>query len=170
VALALAGSVPLLWGTSPVAAVAATRFAAQLADNAKYPAVPMPAFDAGHGQLPALDGVFGLRHGGDADGLEDFFRDRVEDPVESPKLRLVLLRDVVEQPLIAARATATLDIMGERGLPVTVIDAEGTSPLERLAGLVAFGDYVSAYLALLLGLDPTPVPFASDLADRILVT
>ncbi|MFL6139045.1 MAG: SIS domain-containing protein [Frankiaceae bacterium] len=171
-ALALAGSVPLLWGTSPIAAVAAARFASQLADNAKYPAVTMPAYDAGHGQLPALDGAFGTRSSGEDDvgTLDSFFRDRVEDPLDATRLRLVLLRDVVEQQLIAARAQATLDIVAERGLPVTVMTAEGTSPLTRLAGLVGFGDYVSVYLALLLGIDPTPVPFAGDLADRILVT
>lgn len=169
-AYALAGSVPLLWGTSPVAAVAAARFASQLADNAKYPAVTMPAFDAGHGQLPALDGVFGLRAGSPDDALGDFFRDRVDEPVQTPRMRLVLLRDVVELPLISARADATLDILSERGLPSTVLTAEGTSPLARLASLVGFADYVSVYLGLLLGLDPTPVPFAVDLADRILVT
>jgi glucose/mannose-6-phosphate isomerase len=169
-ALALAGSVPLLWGTSPIASVAAARFANQLADNAKYPAVTMPAFDAGHGQLPSLDGVFGMRAGGDGDALDDFFRDRIDDPYEAVRVRLVLLRDVVEQPLIAARAQATLDIVAERGLPLTLLTAEGTSPLTRLASLVGFADYVSVYLALLLGVDPTPVPFASDLADRILVT
>jgi glucose/mannose-6-phosphate isomerase len=170
-ALAIAGSVPLLWGTSQIAAVAVTRFANQLADNAKYPAVTMPAYDVGHGQLPALDGVFGSRPGDDADALDDFFRDRVDDPLpQTPALRPVLLRDVVEQPLISARVSATIDILAERGVASTVIESVEGPPLARLVDLVVMGDYTSTYLALLLGQDPTPVPFASDLADRVLVT
>ena len=188
IALEIAGSMPLLWGTSQIAAVAVARFANQLADNAKYPAVTMPAHDAGHGQLPALDGVFGVRQqvgfaGGDDDPepdpvadpvtdpvTDDFFRDRVDDPLPEPRLRPVLFRDAVEQPLISARAQATLDILTERGLGSTLIPSPEGPPLARLAGLVAMGDYASVYLALLLGHDPTPVPFASDLADRVLVT
>ncbi len=38
------GTLPMIWGTSPLAGVAASRFAAQLSENAKYPAV--------HGVLP----------------------------------------------------------------------------------------------------------------------
>ena len=167
-ALDLAGTLPLLWGTSPVGGIAVARFAAQLADNAKYPAVTMPAYDAGHGELPALDGPFGVRPGEERD-LDDFFRDRVGDSGErATKLRVVLLRDAEEQPLIAARAQAASDIVEGRGLALTTVTAEGASPLERLASLVGFTDYVSVYLALLLRIDPTPVPFAGDLAERVL--
>jgi glucose/mannose-6-phosphate isomerase len=38
-ALDLAGTLPMIWGTSPLAGVAAYRFACQLNENAKYPAV-----------------------------------------------------------------------------------------------------------------------------------
>jgi hypothetical protein len=82
----------------------------------------------------------------------------------------VLLRDIVEQPLISARVAATIDILAERGVASTVIESVEGPPLARLVDLVVMGDYTSTYLALLLGQDPTPVPFASDLADRVLVT
>ena len=39
-ALDLAGSIPVLWGSSPMATVAARRFADTLAANARYPASP----------------------------------------------------------------------------------------------------------------------------------
>jgi len=37
------------------------------------------------------------------------------------------------------------------------VQAEGESMLEQLLWLVAMGDFVSLYLALLNGLNPTPV-------------
>ena len=36
-----------------------------------------------------------------------------------------------------------------------------------LFSLVMLGDYVSTYLALLRGVDPTPVPVLSSLKDRL---
>ncbi len=43
-----------------------------------------------------------------------------------------------------------------------VVQAKGDSALEHLLWLVAFGDFVSLYLALLNGLNPAPV----DLVEK----
>lgn len=43
------------------------------------------------------------------------------------------------------------------GVGTEVVAARGDSPLGRLFSLVQLGDYVSCYLALLYGVDPTPV-------------
>jgi len=58
-ALDLAGALPLVWGTSALSGVAARRFAAQLSDNAKYPAIVGVLPEVAHNQIAAFDGPFG---------------------------------------------------------------------------------------------------------------
>ena len=57
-ALELAGTLPMIWGSSPLTGVAATRFACQLNENAKYPAVTGVLPEANHNQVVAFDGPF----------------------------------------------------------------------------------------------------------------
>ena len=57
-ALSLQGSLPVVWGSSPLAGVAAYRFACQLNENSKYPAVWGVLPEAGHNQVVAFDGPF----------------------------------------------------------------------------------------------------------------
>jgi glucose/mannose-6-phosphate isomerase len=161
-AVDLAGSIPLIWGTSPLTGVVADRFAAQLATNAKYPAIAGELPEASHGQVLTLDGAF-AHAGADED---DFFRDRVDEP-ETTRLRLVIIRDTEEHPQVTRRREVSTQLADERGVPVTQLTAQGEHPLERLAGLIAHVDYASVYLALALGADPTPVPAIQELKVRI---
>ena len=57
-ALDLVGTLPVVWGTSVLSGVAARRFAAQLSDNAKYPAIVGLLPEAVHNQIAAFDGPF----------------------------------------------------------------------------------------------------------------
>jgi Bacterial phospho-glucose isomerase C-terminal SIS domain len=43
----------------------------------------------------------------------------------------------------------------DRGVAVSELTSVGTQPLERVATLTALSDFVSVYLALALGVDPT---------------
>lgn len=161
----LVGSVPMIWGTSPLAAVVAYRFSCQLAENGKYPSIYSGLPEANHNQVVAFEGWFGGR--GSASELDDFFRDRVEDPLGPPKLRLVVLRDSEEHPQTARRREASIRLAAERGVPLSEIPAEGRSPLTRLASLIAITDYASVYLALAYGVDPTPVEIIQRLKAEI---
>ncbi|GAA4512937.1 SIS domain-containing protein [Actinoallomurus oryzae] len=163
-ALEIAGSIPVIWGTSPLTGMVARRFAAQLATDAKYPAIPGELPEAAHGQVVVFDGPF-TSAGGSA-GEEDFFRDRVDEP-ETTRLRLVVVRDTEEHPQVTRRWQASVELAAERGVPVTELVARGEHPLERLAGLTAHVDYASVYLALALGTDPTPLPAIQELKVRI---
>ena len=171
-AVELAGGLPLVWGTPPVGGLAAARLAAQLTRNAKLPALAGVLPEALHTVLGCFDGVFGagLPAAPPVDPLEALFADRVDDEVEpaDPQLRLVLLRDNRELPAIAARAEAAAELAVERGIHVTSLLAEGDSPLERFASLVALGDYASVYLALLEGVDPSDDGAMSELSARLL--
>ena len=76
-ALELAGTLPYVWGASEVASVAAARTAAQLAENAKYPAVHGALPEVHHNQVVVMAGAFGALASDGAD--DDIFRDRVDD-------------------------------------------------------------------------------------------
>lgn len=158
----LVGTVPMIWGNSPSAAVAAYRFSCQLAENGKYPSIAGGLPEANHNQVVAFDGWFGA----DAEP-GDIFRDRVEDPLGPPRLRLVVLRDTEEHPQTARRREASARLAAERGVPLSEIPAEGATPLERLASLIAVTDYASVYLALAYGIDPTPVEIIERLKSEI---
>jgi glucose/mannose-6-phosphate isomerase len=153
-ALELTGMLPMIWGAGTTGGVAAYRFGCQLAENAKRPAVVGQLPEAHHNQVVA----FGGRLAGGAGSDDDLFRDRVED--EQPlrlRLRLVLLHDDDADETVAARVAVSEQIAHEHGVPVTSLRSEGEGPLERFASLVGLVDYATVYLALLEGIDPTPV-------------
>ena len=164
-ALELAGAVPVVWGTSPLAGVAAYRMACQLNENAKVPATWGVLPEANHNQVVAFDGPFA---GAPAPSDDDFFRDRESDGDEAQRaLHLVLLRDAEEHPQVARRADVSAELARERGIPVTTVQAQGSSSFERIAELVGLGDWATVYLALAQGLDPTPVDAITALKQRI---
>ena len=68
---------------------------------------------------------------------------------------------------MARRADVTERLARERGVPVQVLRAEGAAPFERLARLVALGDFSSTYLAVAQGIDPTPVDAITALKAAI---
>ena len=163
VALDLMGDVPLVWGTSPLAGTAAYRFCCQLNENAKYPGVYGELPEAAHNQVMAFDGFFA--GGGAAADPDDFFRDRADEAEHG--LHLVVLRDTEEHPQVAKAREAAVDLARARGVAVTELGAEGDHPLERIASLIALADYITVYLAIALGVDPTPVSAIQELKARI---
>ncbi len=163
-ALDLQGRLPVLWGTSPLAGAVAYRFACQLNENAKVPAVWGVLPEANHNQVVAFDGPFA---GAGSPGGDDLFRDRGDDEDQESRLSLVLLRDLEEHPQVTRRADVSAELARERDVPVVQLQAEGSSPLARFASLIGLTDYASTYLALAQGLDPTPVDAITALKERI---
>ena len=169
-ALGLAGSIPIVWGSSPLATVAARRFADTLAANARYPVMAGALGEAGRGRVGLLDGVFG----GLAESQHDIFADPDEDDDTRTRLRLVVMRDgglnpedEADEPVAVEerRADAVVTLAERRGVRCDVITAEGGSALERLASLVAVPDFASLYLALAHGLDPMAVPAINEMKE-----
>ena len=160
-ALELSGSLPMVWGAGQIGGVAALRTVCQLAENAKYPAVPGVLSEAHHNQVVTFDGAFA----GAGTGGEDIFRDRV-DEAAGVRLRLVLLRDD-DGDTSTRRARISSDVAEARSVPTTVLTAEGASPVERLASLVCLTDFATAYLAVLQGIDPSPVAPIDEVKHRL---
>ncbi len=153
VALQLAGSLPVVWGSSGLADVAARRFADMLAASARYPAVTGGFDDLWPGGLGALDGPFGAGGVTPHPAEDDLFRDRVDEP-QPVRARLVMVRDADPEVAAVRRLSQVDDLIERRGLPVTECAAEEAPPLLRLAQLIGVLDFAASYLAMLYGIDP----------------
>jgi hypothetical protein len=179
-ALDLANSIPIVWGSSPLATVAARRVGDMLSANSRYPVVAGSLGEAGRGRVGLIDGIYG----GLAESERDIFADEDdEDDGDNhnnadsgvTRLRVLLLRDgglvdenaAVGEPSAVEerRADAVVELAARRGVRCGVIQAEGGSPLERLASLISVPDFASVYLALAHGLDPTAVPAVDEMKE-----
>jgi len=141
----LVGTLPMIWGSSDLAGIAAYRLLCQLAENAKYPSVNGVLPEALHNQVVTFSAPRSA-------GLP---------------IRLVLLRDTVEQPQVAIAADEAEALAQESGVRVSRLTAVGEHPLERMASLCAIGDFASVYLGLLGGVDPTPISPIETLKARV---
>lgn len=70
---------------------------------------------------------------------------------------LILLRDEEDTVRVQKRIEITKSLIGANLGGVNEMVSRGKSRLTRLFSLIYFGDFLSVYLAILLGIDPTPV-------------
>jgi glucose/mannose-6-phosphate isomerase len=133
----------LVWAPEGIGETAALRWKNQLNENAKVPAFV--------GTLPELD----------HNEIEGWSAGRGEG------FALVVLRPAHEAGWVARRVAATLAALGGSGVDVREVRGREGSPMTRLFSLIALGDYVSVYLAILRGVDPTPVPVLTKLKDDL---
>ncbi|HEX4834562.1 MAG TPA: SIS domain-containing protein [Trebonia sp.] len=185
-ALDLVGTLPVIWGGSPLAAAAARRFVSQLAANAKYPALPglLPAI--GRDQVAVFDGPFAPRPEPDFPSVEDPLAGEFPDSLESLDsldsldmlgsldgpdggslvLRLVLIADEEDElaPVTASRR-ASASLANARGIDVSELAMDGEHSLRKLAGVVQLADYASVYLGIAGGIDPLAIAAIGDLKD-----
>ena len=193
-ALDLVGAIPMVWGTSVLSGVAARRFASQLNENAKYPAIAGVLPEAAHNQVAAFDGPFAPRSSRlSAPSRLEQGRPEPESPLTSPDdaadigglpgwdldyeeteqasgftaLRLVLIADPGENPRVGAQRAAVTELAGQRGVGMSELAMDGEHPLVRLAGVVQLTDYASVYLAIASGIDPGQTVAIQDLQTRI---
>jgi glucose/mannose-6-phosphate isomerase len=130
----LEGRLTVVYGGGPTRPVA-RRWKGQINENAKAPAF--------FNELPELD-------------HNEIMGWTSLPQVTSATLALFLL-DEGEEDLLSRRAELTSREYRALGVATELVSARGDSRLARLFSLVQLGDYVSCYLALLYGVDPTPV-------------
>jgi len=141
VARAIRGKIAVVYGAPPYGPVA-VRWKTQLNENAKVHAFAAALPEAGHNELVGWSG----------------------DP--APRRFLpVLLRDPQEDRDAAARLNAIRGIIDRRA-NVREIRDDGETVFARVLGSLLLGDYVSLYVALLLGRDPTPTLPIQELKRR----
>jgi glucose/mannose-6-phosphate isomerase len=185
-ALDLVGALPMVWGTSVLSGVAAQRFASQLNENAKYPAIAGVLPEAAHNQVAAFDGPFAPR----STRLSARAPEEPGSPMTSPDdvadipgwdmdyeetepasgftaLRLVLITDPDEDQRVGAQRAAVTELAGQRAVGMSELAMDGEHPLVRLAGVIQLTDYASVYLAIASGIDPGQTVAIQDLQARI---
>jgi len=192
-ALDLVGALPVVWGTSLLSGVAARRFASQLSENAKYPAIVGVLPAAAHSQIAAFDGPFtqgahpSTRGAGEA-AEPPPAQQAAEDMADLPDLsswdldygeaqqgtvsgftplRLVLIGDPGEDQRIAAQQAAVTELAAQRGMGISELAMDGEHPLARLAGVIQLADYASVYLGIASGIDPGQTEVIRALQARI---
>ncbi|MGI8716871.1 MAG: SIS domain-containing protein [Lapillicoccus sp.] len=171
----LADGVPVLLGDGPLTGVAACRAACMVARTARIPATWGELPDAASQIVACFGGPFtdgGASASAGPRGAADIFADPFLDGPPSPRLRLLMLRDVTPeagtaQAIVARQlADALVQTAQHAGVRVSEHVTDPGHPLERLAGHIALTDFAATYLALGLGMDPALSPHVADLRDR----
>jgi glucose/mannose-6-phosphate isomerase len=71
---------------------------------------------------------------------------------------VIFIRDIDEEPVeIESRIDITKGIMERAGLIIFDLKVQGKSTLAKMLSTVVVGDFISVYLAVIRGVDPTPV-------------
>jgi glucose/mannose-6-phosphate isomerase len=139
--------IPVIWGAGLLAPVA-RRWKTQLNENSKTNAY----FEA----LPELN------HNAVAGILAP------EELMARHKFQIVqLVSAEYDHPRVALRHQATEQLLREAGIITEVVKARGSSRLTQQFNLIQFGDYVSYYLAMGYGVDPTPIPPIKMLKEKL---
>ncbi len=142
-AIALADSIPLVWGGSVLAARAARRVAECLRRSSGRAAL---AADAEH-LLPVLA----------ATGVRDVFADPFADPAgdaaagSDPRPMLVILDDGSDAPSVREHRGRLIHAAGQHGVRVETVASDAADEVARYASLLATGTYAAAYLSVGLG-------------------
>jgi len=146
VARLIGRTIPLVYGSEGLTAVAARRWKTQINENAKTPAFFAVQPELSHNE------VAGWGQHGD---------------VTRQVLSLVTLRHAGEHPQVARRFDLVVDAIDEVMAQVIPVWAEGADDLGRFFDLTLFGDLVSLHMAGREGTDPGPVPALGDVESAL---
>jgi glucose/mannose-6-phosphate isomerase len=78
-------------------------------------------------------------------------------PEVKERVFVVLLHSSLFNPRNQLRYEATTQLLAKAKIKHQIVEATGASPLAQVMSLILFGDYTSFYLAILNGIDPTPL-------------
>jgi glucose/mannose-6-phosphate isomerase len=131
---ALVGRLPIVEAAGFLAPVA-RRWKAQINENSKSSALAEELPEATHNAVV---------------GYEQ------PEPIRE-NLYVVFLASPLDHPRNARRASVSTQLLAASGIDYQVVPVAGEGRLGQAWSAIALGDYVSAYLALLYGIDPTPV-------------
>jgi len=143
VARALDGTIPMIAGsylTGPIA----YRWKTQINENAKVPAFSHELPELDYNEIAGWAGAGGLG-----------------------RFTAVFLDDCDIHPRVKTRIELTEQIVAETAEQTFRLETRGQTSIERVVSLVLLGDLVSCYMAILRGLDPSPVPAIDALEDAL---
>lgn len=145
IALRLVDKLPVIYGVVGTTETVATRWKGQINENAKAPAVWNQFPELNHNEIVGFEYP--------ADLLK--------------RMEIVILRDRDDHPRIQQRIDITKGVIAPQVAGIIEVESRGESALARTFSLTYIGDYVSYYLALLNGADPTPVKMIDHLKNEL---
>jgi glucose/mannose-6-phosphate isomerase len=138
------GTVPTVYGFGFYRAVA-QRFKTQFNENSKNPAKWEAFPELNHNEIVGW-----------------------EEAKEFAKcFSAILIRDAEELKEISQRIEFTKEIISKEAIKLFEVWSTGKSRLAKMSSVICVGDFTSVYLALLRGIDPTPVRTIVLLKERL---
>ena len=80
---------------------------------------------------------------------------------------VLLFDSELYEPVIRKRLDLTEEEFEKQGYKVTKVKAETATEMSQVWECIAFGEFVSFYLAMLLKIDPTPIPWVDYFKERM---
>jgi len=145
VALKLFNKFTVIYSASVHFDICATRFRGQLAENAKALSSSHLFPEMNHNEIVGWQNP------------DKLFKN----------FAVVMLRDKGMHPRVAKRMDITANILKEQGVGLIEIWSRGEDLLSRIFSLIYIGDFISYYLAILYGIDPTPVDRVTYLKNQL---
>jgi glucose/mannose-6-phosphate isomerase len=143
-ALAIEGTIPSVYGFGIFRAVA-QRFKTQINENSKNPAKWEFFPELNHNEIVGWEA---------AKEFAEF-------------LSVIFIRDSQEPEEIRQRIEVTKEIIRRETSRLFEVWSKGESTLAKMASVICIGDFTSVYLAVLRGIDPTPVRTIDVLKKRL---
>jgi glucose/mannose-6-phosphate isomerase len=144
-AMKLHGKIPIIYSGPDRFDAVGTRWKGQICENAEMPAFCNVFPEFNHNELVGWNILGDFR-----------------------KLAIVVyLRDNDDNERIKARMEAVRDLLSREKIEIVDIYSQGDFVLGRIFSLIQLGDFASFYLAVLNGVDPTPVKAIDYLKDRL---
>ncbi len=86
------------------------------------------------------------------------------------QIGIVMLHDSGDHAAVRRRTEVTKELLHDRAAKWIDVHSQGRSPLARMLSIIHLGDWFSFYLAMLHGVDPTPVKLISRLKETLATT
>jgi len=140
------GKIAVIYGGPGWTGVVALRWKGQICENSKNMAFSNLFPEACHNELVGWS-----------------------DPIKAhaAHLMVVMLRDMDDHAKVRKRMNIVKDVIERLEIEVVDVHSMGDNSLERMFSLIQLGDFTSYYLAILNGVDPTPVALIESLKKAL---
>jgi glucose/mannose-6-phosphate isomerase len=143
-ASSICGTVPVVYGFGIYRSVA-QRFKTQFNENSKVPAKWEYFSELNHNEIVGWE---------EARELAEHFS-------------IILIRDDDETEVIRRRIETTKELLSKEALKIFEVGSIGKSMLAKMSSVICMGDFTSVYLAIMRGIDPTPVKTIALLKEKM---
>jgi len=143
-ASSICGSIPVVYGFGFYRAVA-RRLKTQFNENSKVPAKWESFPELNHNEIVGWEAV---------KELAEYFS-------------LIFIRDDDESEEMRQRILATQELIRKELVKTFEIHSIGKSAMAKMSSVICIGDFISVYLAVLRGIDPTPVKTITLLKEKM---